>query len=198
MKKLLCVFLTLTISLFALPFSAAAASGVTVEKENAYLQVGEKVTLNITFDAGRQVQAFGYTVQYDGDKLEFVGVSDGIANNYESGKVMYINTGDDTLFTATFVFKAKAVGDTSVYVTDVSAADTDEHYYPSVSYSFIIENAKRGDADGDGVVNTTDLATLKLHLAGTVSQINDLADYNKDSFIDTTDLASLKLYLAEV
>lgn len=197
MKKLLCVFLILTIMLFALPFSAAAASGVTVEKENTYLQVGEKVILNITFDAGRQVQAFGYTVEYDADKISFVSTSDGMGNNYESGKVRYINTGNGTTFTVSFVFRAKAAGQISININDITAADLDEHYYSSVTYNFTVDKATRGDADGDGVVNTTDLAALKLYLAGAASQINDLADYNKDSFINTTDLASLKLYLAE-
>ena len=56
-----------------------------------------------------------------------------------------------------------------------------------------------GDCNNDRVIDTTDLATMKLFLAG----LNELtgsaelgADLNQDGNIDTTDLASLKLKLA--
>ncbi len=56
-----------------------------------------------------------------------------------------------------------------------------------------------GDCNGDGNVDTTDLAEMKLFLAG----LNELtgvaelgADLNQDGSVDTTDLASLKLKLA--
>lgn len=53
----------------------------------------------------------------------------------------------------------------------------------------------RGDANGDLVVDTTDLASLKLYLAG-LGDVSDGADMNKDEVIDTVDLANLKLLLA--
>ena len=54
-----------------------------------------------------------------------------------------------------------------------------------------------GDADGSGYVNTTDLAVLKLAMAG-ASNCSALADMDKSGVIDTTDLAALKLKLAGV
>ena len=55
-----------------------------------------------------------------------------------------------------------------------------------------------GDANGDGAVDTSDLASLKLYLAG-MGELNEKnADYNADSIVDTSDLASLKLVLAGV
>lgn len=197
MKKLVCVFLSFVLMLFALPFSAAAASGVTVVMENAHLQVGETVSLNITFNAGRRVQAFEYTLEYDTQVLTFVGVSDGTYNNYESGKIKYINIGNSTTDTVTVTFRAKAEGQTGICVTDIIAADTEEYTYSPVTYNFTVEKATRGDANGDGIINTIDLAALKLYLAGASAEIGALADYNGDSVIDTIDLASLKLYLAE-
>jgi hypothetical protein len=195
MKKFLCVFLTLALLLFSLSFSVSAQSGVTVQKENTNPRVGEEFVINVTLDAGRQVQAWSFTLKYDEEKLEFVRATDGSANDYESS-VRYINTGNNSRFTASLVFKAKASGGTSINVTDVFAADTDEYYYSSVSFGFEVDNGLIGDADGNGVVNTSDLATLKLYLAGSVTEINNLVDFNNDTFIDTTDLASLKLHLA--
>lgn len=52
-----------------------------------------------------------------------------------------------------------------------------------------------GDCNNDGKINTSDLASLKLFLAG-ATIVGDGADFNKDGKIDTSDLASLKLCLA--
>jgi hypothetical protein len=53
-----------------------------------------------------------------------------------------------------------------------------------------------GDVNGDDNVDTTDLASLKLNLAGLSSEVGEGADLNGDGNIDTTDLAELKLKLA--
>ena len=52
-----------------------------------------------------------------------------------------------------------------------------------------------GDCNGDGEINTTDLAALKLKLAGS-GEVGPGADCNGDGEINTTDLAVLKLNLA--
>ncbi len=53
-----------------------------------------------------------------------------------------------------------------------------------------------GDANGDRVVNATDLAILKLYLAAINDDISSGADFNQDGEINATDLAILKLKLA--
>ncbi len=58
-----------------------------------------------------------------------------------------------------------------------------------------------GDVNADGNVDTTDLAALKLFLAGAVKEDGidkNGADLNNDTKVDTTDLASLKLKLAGI
>ena len=69
-------------------------------------------------------------------------------------------------------------------------------YTAIYKYAYIL-----GDLDGDGDVNTTDLATMKLFLAG-LSELSDTGlvagDFNKDGAVNTTDLASLKLLLAGI
>ncbi|MBR2043489.1 MAG: hypothetical protein IJ946_04035 [Clostridia bacterium] len=54
-----------------------------------------------------------------------------------------------------------------------------------------------GDANGDTIINTTDLATLKLYLAG-ISNSYIFADIDRNGELDTSDLASLKLKLAGI
>ena len=57
----------------------------------------------------------------------------------------------------------------------------------------------QGDVNGDGKVDTVDLAQIKLFLAGLGEVKNkDGADLNEDQKIDTVDLAELKLCLANL
>ncbi len=56
-------------------------------------------------------------------------------------------------------------------------------------------NILYGDVDNDGLVNATDLALLKLHLAG-LADVKEGADCNADDKVDAVDLAELKLFLA--
>ncbi len=57
-----------------------------------------------------------------------------------------------------------------------------------------------GDVNGDGSCDTSDLAEIKLYLAGAVSETTpEIAalDINTDGVCNTTDLAILKLYIIE-
>lgn len=53
-----------------------------------------------------------------------------------------------------------------------------------------------GDLNGDGEINTVDLALMKLFLAGTETIDEKAGDLNGDESVDTSDLAKLKLNLA--
>lgn len=53
-----------------------------------------------------------------------------------------------------------------------------------------------GDVDGNGEVDTVDLAKMKLYLVGAINEIGKGAYIDDDDKIDTVDLALLKLYLA--
>lgn len=58
-------------------------------------------------------------------------------------------------------------------------------------------SAVSGDADGNGAVNGTDLAILKLLLAGGYGkEVSAGSDYNRDGKVNATDLSLLKLCLA--
>ncbi len=52
-----------------------------------------------------------------------------------------------------------------------------------------------GDVDNSGAIDTSDLASLKLYLAG-IGEVGENADCDANGSVDTGDLASLKLFLA--
>ena len=54
----------------------------------------------------------------------------------------------------------------------------------------------KGDADGNGKVDTSDLAKMKLFLAGASKEISSMADVDSSGKVDTSDLAKMKLFLA--
>ncbi len=64
-------------------------------------------------------------------------------------------------------------------------------------YAIISEDDKIiGDCNGDGLFDTTDLAEMKLYLAGLNEMLYGNGDVNDDGKVDTTDLAEVKLMLA--
>ena len=73
------------------------------------------------------------------------------------------------------------------------------YIYYTFSNGALAPKGVKGDVNGDEKVDTTDLATLKLYLAGLTKESEIIkygADLNSDGKVDTTDLASLKLKLA--
>lgn len=72
-----------------------------------------------------------------------------------------------------------------------------ERPYPT-PLADLIERKLFGDINGDGAVDTVDLATLKLSLAGLAQIDATSGDVNSDGAVDTVDLALLKLKLAGI
>jgi hypothetical protein len=55
-----------------------------------------------------------------------------------------------------------------------------------------------GDCDGDGTLTTTDLAVIKLILAGIEKEYDNPPDINQDGVFDVVDLATLRLKLVNI
>ncbi len=66
----------------------------------------------------------------------------------------------------------------------------------SVSLYAVWTDALPGDCNGDGEINTVDLAIMKLALSGNEKADLYRSDLNGDGVFNTTDLAALKIYLA--
>lgn len=110
---------------------------------------------------------------------------------------------------STYTLNAEYTGISDLYYTELGilelSFDVEENdgviegilsaFY--MQFPVYIESTSDGDCNGDGSVNTTDLAVLKLFLAGE-GDITSAGDINGDGEINTTDLAELKLLLAGV
>lgn len=105
---------------------------------------------------------------------------------------------------AVITFKADASASGEKKITLTATAKNEEDIVKvngssciiNVTASAVIE--VKGDVNGDGKMDTTDLAVLKIFLATeekTEAVVNP--DVNGDEFANTTDLAALKLMLAE-
>ncbi len=81
---------------------------------------------------------------------------------------------------------------------DFAAQNGDRVFFNMKSGEIEIVDFIRGDVNGDGKVDTSDLAALKLYLAGAEETTNEGADIDQNGKIDTGDLAGLKLHLAGV
>lgn len=102
---------------------------------------------------------------------------------------------------AKVTFKATAEGEKAVGIAVNAKEGENAVLVSGVESSITVTKSDSviiGDVDGDKLVNTTDLALMKLFLAG-VGEIDEVAgDVSGDGKVDTTDLAQLKLYLAGV
>jgi hypothetical protein len=195
MKKIIAVALVM-LMLFC-GFNAYAENGVSLFANNTALQVGDVVVFTITFTCPSYMNAFAYTLNYDPAALDFVSTSAQVYNELNSGEIYYNLAGNSKITTETFTFLTKTEGETEIKVTDILSADTDEYAYPDAVYSLKVSRLTRGDVNNDGVIDTTDLATLKLYLAGVDVAVNmQYADMDSTNTVDTSDLALLKLYLA--
>lgn len=195
-KKCVAVFLCFVL-LFASSFNINADTGISLSLDTDEITAGDYITLTVTFTAESNMNAFYYELMYDTADLQFVSSSAETINSSAAGTVIYLADANSASVAETYVFRCKKLTYTTVTVTNALCADTAEYEYNDASLSFIVERATTGDVNNDTVVDTSDLALLKLYLAGVDAQINnEYSDINGDNEINTSDLALLKLYLA--
>lgn len=197
-KKYIALIITVLLIMFCMPFGVSAQNGVSVTANNNSLKAGDTVTFTVTFNAPSEMTAFSYTVCYDSEYLSFVSASASDYNSSLDGKIYYIAEADGvTKVTETFTFTCISVGESGIDIKDICCADSNEYTYSDVSFSFSVERQTIGDVNNDCFVNASDLATLKLYLAGQNVEISkEYSDLNGDGEVNASDLAELKLALA--
>ena len=195
-KKVMAMFLCFAV-LFASSFNISADTGISLALDRNSITAGDYITLTVTFTAESSMNAFYYEINFDNTAVDFVSSSAEEVNSSGAGTVIYLADANSVSVTETYTFKTKRMCESEITVTNALCADTAEYEFSDASLSFTVKEIAVGDVNKDTVINTVDLALLKLHLAGAGAVINtEYSDMNNDSKVDTSDLALLKLYLA--
>ena len=158
---------------------------------NLYIKNNPGVTdLSITFNLP---EGFTVTAVQNGDMGEAV-LNNGVITVSSSEEYT------DNSCVAKVTFNVTASGFNTVGIGCAATNGQQEKYVANASCILKVREVK-GDVDGDGDRDATDLANLKLHLAG-AKAIGDEGivnpDVNGDGEVIATDLAQLKLMLAGV
>lgn len=162
--------------------TAEILSGVYDESQSAVYVLSESI--HKRSDGKTRLSAFSqFSVEKSIEKVEFY-IDEALYEGYVS------NTGDLSYIDVTL-----KDGQHTVYAV-YSYSDNTTAQSEKVTFTVGNQQLVSGDVDGDGNVTTTDLATLKLYLAGAGAQVTQGADLDGNGEINTTDLANLKLKLA--
>lgn len=191
----LCLACVIMFSCFS--FGAFAEKSVAFSFEKESVTAGDTVALTVTLKADGVMNAFSYDLIYNKDELSFVKASSSSINSTSVGVITFVDDADGNTVSTTYYFTTKKPGNVTVTVQNALCADTQEYEYDDTVCTFEVLRATTGDVNDDGIVNISDLATLKLYLAGATADVNrEYSDINKDNSVDISDLANLKLYLA--
>ena len=220
MKKLLAVILSVAMLFSVMCVSAfAAESGkddaeidsdlifgsVSVSFDKATVKAGEEVTVDLmlkenNFDLTEIKVTFtlpeGVTiVKVENGDLGTAALSNNVVT--VASEAVIAESG----CIAKVTFKATADGEKAIGIAVNAKAGAEDVLVNGEASAITVTKADDlliGDVDDDGLSNTTDLALMKLFLAG-VGEINEAAaDIDGNGDVDTTDLAMLKLKLAGV
>lgn len=221
MKKKLTLILILSFILGAFSFSTAAVEENNLPVvciEGVAAQKGDNVSVRVLIKNNPGIWGMDLKISYDKSALTLESVENGdfysdtewtpgnlksdiYILSYEADGLYDITKESGTLAVLNFkVRDTAAEGDYFINAT-YNAGDIINIKFDDIIFD--IENSKVtveeksnfGDCNGDGKIDTTDLASLKLYLAG-AGEAGSGADCNGDGMVDTTDLAALKLYLA--
>lgn len=178
---------------------ASAVSGGTVT-----------LTANMTKNPG--VQAMVVTPEYDTNYLTLTSVANGtLFDSMVQGTNLVFDSADETTGTGclcTMTFAVKSSAPDGKYTVNLIARECVDDDGKGVDLQtsggeITVGGILYGDANGDGKVNTSDLALLRKYLAnyvyatGTSSvTVYAGADANGDGKVNTSDLALLRKYLA--
>lgn len=171
-------------------FCNTGITTITVSYEEGGVRYVRYIPVKVVEATAVEVQVYKYpaTEFEEGESFS----SQGLAL-----KVVYNNGATKLLSSKSFTVKEPEMtqGNKAVSVNYTTEEGTDL----SCTYNIKVGNVLTGDVDGNGTVATTDLATLKLYLAGAVSVddiVYDNADMDLNTVVETKDLAELKLKLA--
>ncbi len=181
--------------------------------ENVTAAVGKKASVKVFIKNNSGFSAGIVRIRYDETSLIFNNVNAGeitgdiTVGTPAIGEIAVLlslsdaeYTKDGLMFTINFTLTQDADnGKVELFYdaqTDFADRVGNRVFFNMKSAEIEIMDCIPGDVNGDLNVDTTDLATIKLYLAGLTSEVAPGADADADGNINTGDLATLKLMLA--
>lgn len=185
------------------------------------INLGENVNVTVNWSSSFDVQAIGFTLQYDKDKLEFVDATfkDKSDSNEQTLEETYYNIetpgtvilskislNDLGISSINFNFKTNSIGKAVVQLSNIDCVSDGSLVSPDVidfttNGLTTIEIAVFGDVNLDGEINTEDSIYLARYLEGTEGyELNEKAtinaDVNLDGIVDEIDFDLLFKYVS--
>lgn len=219
LKSMLALLLTAVLLISSLPFTASAASAMTVTVETKNAMAGSTVNLDVKISNNPGFAAISLDIDYDKTNLTLkgftyndtalAGASTTPYNANASTPCLYVVngsqniTGDFTLATLTFEVKANAKNNTSAYVK-LTYDPENVYNIGEQNISCNITNGAvniisciPGDINGDEKVNSKDVSRLMQYHAHWDVEVNEPAlDTNGDGKLNSKDVTRLMQYLA--
>ncbi len=219
LKTMLELLLTAVLLISALPFTASAATAMTVTVETKNAMAGSIVNLDVKIGNNPGFAAISLDIDYDKTNLTLkgfsyndtalAGASTTPYNADASTPCLYVVngsqniTGDFTLATLTFEVKATAKNNTSAYVK-LTYDPENVYNIKEQNISCNITNGAvniiacvPGDINGDEKVNSKDVSRLMQYHAHWDVDVNEPAlDTNGDGKLNSKDVTRLMQYLA--
>ena len=211
-SKVVSAFLILAfiISLIPMGVSASNAPTLTVGTINAH--GGETVEIPVTVSNNPGFNAFTFSFLFDETALSL----DSVTLNSAVGGQLYFTkravwvgsndyTGNGVILTLRFTVADNASGTYEIGISykqgDVCNYNEEDVNFTLVSGSINVESAAiyQGDVNGDGLINSRDLALIKKIIAGSLTygiNAEKNADVNRDGKINSKDIVLLKKIIA--
>ena len=194
--------------------------GFSFSTDATPVRSGDSFTLRLSAEKITDLAGWQTDITFDPNALEAVEVSEGDFLKTEgvgtfflrgtidntAGKITQISAarlsggvnGTGTLLLVTF--RAKAVGETRVTLSNLHAGDSSTEAIPLDAPEIIITVEDRAfpawDTNQDGQVNVLDLILVAQHL-GSAASVNRQADVNGDGTINVLDLIAVAQHLGE-
>ena len=217
MKRIICFILALALlSCFCTAFAAGTPT-IVVDKVSA--KAGDTVKVNISlknnpgiasmklkvsFGTAMTLTAVDYNSAMGGQTQQPQTMTSPVTLNWFNGTAN--TTGDKVFATLTFKVGSKAKGANAITVTynadDVYNINEDNINFAIENGSITVNAAVKGDVNGDGHIDNTDLVNIARYVVGLTSgaiktAVEKNADMNGDGHVDNTDLVTVARIIVE-
>lgn len=170
------------------------------------IKAGETVTVTVSINDCK-ANSLGIIPSYDENAFELVSgewlLADGDLTDFSDGcaVIAYMSEKDFTGDVFRFVLRAKSGAGGEMKITCDVSAEGMEMIRPEVSVTVAANQVLKGDIDGDGDIDASDL-TLLARIVAKIDSLNDsvkaASDVNGDGEINAEDLTMLARIVAKI